>query len=255
MYSANHVSLWLRATAKPPPGLSQETIVIIVVSASVAGIVVFYSLYRVLMPCFSSSNAAPLPPVQPLAHHRSQRARTQADKRADLNYSSFLSPPSTFPTLPSSNGSKISLLDSELGEEQPLPCKGSQLSFSSPASSSSIQSIQPADQDQRKFSGSSTRTRSMSSLGASASRKTRRTIYGTPHSPFSRVQIILPAPLAAGSRQSISPDSRCDHPEPPPMRKARTLSYVDQWVTPVAPERDFSDILVHLPTLPRQPTE
>jgi len=118
----------------------------------------------------------------------------------------------------------------------------SQLSFPSPTSSSSTHHSSRRGVDKRPA-----RSRSASSLGTSASRAARRnTVYGMPHGPFSHVQIVLPTPLAPTSRL---PTFSGGHSELPPMSRTRTSSFVDKWVTTsTTRQRDFSDILVHMPS-------
>lgn len=60
-------------------------------------------------------------------------------------------------------------------------------------------------------------------------------IHGTPHSPRSNIEIILPAPLASGLHQTMVVE--------PQKNLVRTPSFVDQWVSAVAShEPDLSGL-------------
>ncbi|EFI28647.1 hypothetical protein CC1G_13673 [Coprinopsis cinerea okayama7 len=101
-------------------GLSRQNIIIIAACSSAAGLILCYFLYRTIRNCRRSANPAPLPPVQPLAHHREHRVAAHEN--------SLSRPPTWFqPALPATHsmGSKASLL----GKESPL------LSGSAPSSS------------------------------------------------------------------------------------------------------------------------
>lgn len=212
--STNRFHPLLRAAVSPSP-LSQQTIVIIIVCASVAGLVLLFSLGRVLLSRFSSS--APLPPVQPLALHRVQQARIHTELQTNASY--YLSPPPAF-----SQGSKSSLLDSDINEDQSSG-KSEDSPRQSPPPPSSYSSVAPLAQS--TFNRTSPRSRSISSYNTHASRRTRSNmIHGTPHGPCSNIEIILPAPLAFGLREATVGQ--------PHMNLVRTPSFVDQWVTRVA---------------------
>ncbi|KAI0067888.1 hypothetical protein BV25DRAFT_1987540 [Artomyces pyxidatus] len=72
LYNITHLNFRsiARAAQTRKHGLGHNTIIIIAVAASVGGAVVVLVLWRVLSRSSRRRNAAPLPPVQPLAHHR-----------------------------------------------------------------------------------------------------------------------------------------------------------------------------------------
>ncbi|KAF8349876.1 hypothetical protein F5887DRAFT_1070129 [Amanita rubescens] len=190
----------------PSPALSQQTFVIIIVSASLLAIILFIILFRACFSLFSSS--APLPPIQPLAHHRHLELQT--------NPSTHLIPPPVI-----SPGSKTSLLDSDLSEGQTSPSGTEDSPNHFLPSRSSSARLAPHS----AFNSTPSRSRSISS---SASRRSRHnTIYGTPHSPRNNIEIILPTPLAGGLHQTMPVDR-------PQKNLVRTSSFVDQWVSTVA---------------------
>lgn len=199
-------------TAVAPSPLSHQTTVIIIVCASIAGLVLLVSLGRALLSRFSSST--PLPPVQPLALHRVQQVRIHTELQR--NPASYLSPPPVF-----SQGSKSSLLDYDISEDQSSG-KSEDSPRQSPYTYSSVAHLAQSTPNSTP-SGS----RSISSHNTHASRRTRNNmIHGTPHGPCSNIEIILPAPLAFGSHEAT-----VDRPH---MNLVRTPSFVDQWVTRVA---------------------
>lgn len=152
-----------RSSDNPHPGLSHQTFIIVVACAAVGGLILVIFLYRAVRSC-RSRNIAPLPPIQPLAHHREhQLAQFEASLRAQTYDPSFLAAPAPLRSpldSPSSRGSNISLLGSfsspnttytptgegseELGNLTPLepstPLAVPHPSFSSsiPGSSSSV---------------------------------------------------------------------------------------------------------------------
>lgn len=94
--------------------LPRQTLIIIIVCATVSTFVFFVLLYRLIRSCRSRRSAPPLPPIQPLAHQREhQLAQFEASLRAQSYHSSLLTapPPPQFGS-PSSRGSKTSLLGS-----------------------------------------------------------------------------------------------------------------------------------------------
>ncbi len=67
-----HVDLHLTARASDDKGISRQTIIIIAVCAAVGGLIILAVVVRIIRSAYARSAAqtAPLPPVQPLAHHR-----------------------------------------------------------------------------------------------------------------------------------------------------------------------------------------
>ncbi|PFH54678.1 hypothetical protein AMATHDRAFT_221 [Amanita thiersii Skay4041] len=73
----------------------------------------------------------------------------------------------------------------------------------------------------KTIDGNPSRARSVSSFRTTATRSTRNTLYGTPHGPHSRIEIIVPPPLAP----TLNPTS--DHNA---RLQKQTGTIVDQWV-------------------------
>ncbi|KAK0208540.1 hypothetical protein DFS33DRAFT_1304259 [Desarmillaria ectypa] len=67
-----HVDLYLTSRASDDKGISKQTIIIIAVCAAVGGLILLAVVVRIICSAYARSAAqtAPLPPVQPLAHHR-----------------------------------------------------------------------------------------------------------------------------------------------------------------------------------------
>ncbi|KAF8633978.1 hypothetical protein AX15_001156 [Amanita polypyramis BW_CC] len=229
--------------------LSQQTLVIIIVCASILGTILLLSLCRLVFSSLSSSSA-PLPPIQPLAHHREQRARIQADLRETTFYSaSYLPAPLVHPSPSSSQGSKASLLGSEIAEEQAVAtaCEYSPKPNPPSTCSSTTHLAQPS---QNVLNGSPARVRSLSSFDTSASRRTRRNA-GMPHGPHSHIQVVLPVPLASSLHQTVVHDFERGRPDQ--LQSIRNSSFVDQWVTGIADhEPAFAGTREDLAGLPRR---
>ncbi|KAG5639359.1 hypothetical protein H0H81_003503 [Sphagnurus paluster] len=161
-----------------PAQLSQTTLIIVVVGASLAATIILVLLVR-LFRASTRTPAAPLPPVQPLAHRR----LTKPDSYYDSPTPSTL-PPSYTPS--DTHTARVSPASSDSLTHSERPPR--------PLSSASISSLNPA----------------------LSRRASRNTIRGAPHAPHSHVQIILPAPLAPAvinrpnSRQSLRRDTDSD---------------------------------------------
>lgn len=237
MYTPRNFPIYAREESDGP-GLSRQNIIIIAVCSGVAAVVLGYFLYRSIRNCCQYVDPAPLPPVQPLAHHRELHVARVEE--------SIASRPQTWyqPNHPATHsvGSKASLLGKS---ESPL---------TSPQSASTHQHLplpSPSYRNPRPGSSSSTvtssdasctsphsaplsvesaapplprpitelrsgnppfrrhRPLSMSSTGShntAASRTSRHTLRSVPHAAHSQVQIILPTPLASlnNSRESLS---------------------------------------------------
>ncbi|TFK30651.1 hypothetical protein FA15DRAFT_629895 [Coprinopsis marcescibilis] len=116
MYTPSIPAIYRRDPSEAS-GLSRTTIIIIAVCAGVGALVACFLLYRAIRKCRSSARSAPLPPVQPLAHHREHNA---------TRFEESLSRPQTWfePNIPATHSfrrdspgeSKASLL----GKESPL---------------------------------------------------------------------------------------------------------------------------------------
>lgn len=255
------------------PGLSQQTLIIIIACAVGGGLILVILLYRATRSCHSR-NVVPLPPIQPLAHQREhQLAQFEASFRA--NDSSFLAaPPIPYsPHLgsPSSQGSKTSLLGGsssphtsyaptsegteELANLSPLEPPDSSLSIPHSASSTPGSSSIHLNDSPSRARAATPRSHSKSlsrlsrdyhaqsyhhrplSVSSSLSRIGSR--RGTPHGPHSQIQIVLPAPLASGIAPSLDDSLR-----------SRPLSTVDRWV-PAGRDSIFESFTSQAP--PRTP--
>jgi len=271
--------------------LSSTTVTIIAVCCSVGGVMLGFVMWKLIRACGSKS--APLPPIQPLAHHREQRLQ-ESDKsnrahtwnrdstlqrqnpshlftsKDGIDAPFFLSRHSSFqaheidtlhtspaefalpnPGFRSSWGTKDS---SPLGsivapDEFSLP----PLTFPSPDCDSqsaptdtSLVSVDGGQLNHRdkpnpRRRGSSSRP--LSAVSSRTSLSARNTIRGSPHGPYSNIQIVLPAPLgsqlqpypASSSRSSSRISSRED--------LSSRNSYVDRWIAPVSgtDERDDNE--------------
>ncbi|KXN89820.1 hypothetical protein AN958_04824 [Leucoagaricus sp. SymC.cos] len=94
-----------------PSALSRTTLIIIIVCAAVGGLVLLIILFRAIRSC-RSRNTAPLPPIQPLAHHREhQLAQFEASLHPHTYDKSLLTAPRP-PHSPQFGSSKTSLLGS-----------------------------------------------------------------------------------------------------------------------------------------------
>lgn len=223
-------------------GLSRQNIIIIAACAGGGGLLFVFFFYRSLRSCLRSGDPAPLPPVQPLAHHREQQVARMDETLASRPQTWYSTTP---PPPPRSIGSNTSLLgrnspvlSPSSSSASPTPYNSQLIDLPSPnhlslpspsyhADSSSLHSSEascsplPSENssalalprpivDLRSSHTPNRRTRplSTSSVGSFNSRTSRNTIRGAPHSPYSGVQIILPTPLASAtnSRDSLSPN-------------------------------------------------
>lgn len=239
MYTSPTHYLHIRDEASPNGGLSRQNIIIIAACASGGGLLLVFFFFRSIRSCLRAGDPAPLPPVQPLAHHREQHlARLEG---------SMASRPQTWfgptPPLPPSISSNTSLLGrnspvlSPSSTGSPLPSSSeivdlpspNHLSLPSPSYHADSSSLHSSDascsplpsetssapapprsvSDLRSLHAPNRRTRplSTSSVGSFNSRTSRNTIRGAPHAPYSGVQIVLPTPLSSvnNSRESLSP--------------------------------------------------
>ncbi|KAK0473183.1 hypothetical protein IW261DRAFT_1504783 [Armillaria novae-zelandiae] len=232
-----HVDLHLTARASDDKGISRQTIIIIAVCAAIGGLIVFAVVVRIIRSAYARSAAqtAPLPPVQPLAHHREHQLakfyRENTSRPSTTYEPSNLTAPRPFTSDASSTHSmrvtrqeEISLNDAPMELDVPNPS----FQVSTRASSSTIGSSEnshaspetPPLQSPASISRlPHHQTRSMSSARPSSARRPRplrnnlRT--GAPHGPHNPVQIVLPAPLAPNTLLMMVVTGR--------------LSVVDQW--------------------------
>ncbi|KAG6911793.1 hypothetical protein DXG01_000040 [Tephrocybe rancida] len=146
-------------------GLSRTTLVIVIVCVVLGSLLLIFLAANLLRARLRRRLVAPLPPVQPLAHHRIPKYDT-LDSR----------PPSSIPELP-----------------LPIPTH----SFNSLPSTLPPPPSPPSSR--RPLSNAS-----LSSLGNISRRASRTTLRGVPHAPHNQLQIILPAPLASTLPRPLS---------------------------------------------------
>ncbi|KAF8898502.1 hypothetical protein BD779DRAFT_1484289 [Infundibulicybe gibba] len=233
------------------PPLSHQTIIIIAACSSVAAIVVVFIFVRITRSIYyrAKHKPVPLPPKQPLAHHREQQIakfESLTTRDSDRSDHSRLSAPQRIPNSP--RGSKSSLLGhesipsrhnsytpaSEMGEDlgnlSPLELPSPNPTFQIPNPSSTSlpltdvdSTASPSVRSPQFDSPTSTVSRAgPRSFHPSAARGTTR---GPPHSRLNQVQIVLPTPLAPEMMTympSGSPASEKDALD--------RLSVVDKWV-------------------------
>ncbi|KAF8973782.1 hypothetical protein BDZ97DRAFT_1912243 [Flammula alnicola] len=242
--------------------MKRDTIIIVAIASAFGALVLVVSLFRFIHQRSAKSN--PLPPVQPLAHHREhQLAKLENSTlpRSQTWYDqNHLSAPQPFGSI-SPRGSRASLLPkntsptesesaaSSPGLDQSLPIPTHSFNTARPNSSSSLGSSDPGHSPQVIFGDPLTlpRVRSVSSspsparrsrpLSTSSSHSTlysktsRNTLRGTPHSPHSQILIVLPAPLSQELSSSASGDQRrLSRIDSVPYDDHRT-SVVDRWVS------------------------
>lgn len=201
--------------------VTRDTIIIIAVCGTV-GLFLFVLIFVAVVKKLSAKSN-PLPPIQPLAHHREQQLAKFEDSlpRSQTWYGSqtHLVPPSGFGPM----GSRVSLMASNpslmdgpesasscspTSYDRPPPLPIHSLEPPRPGSSSSLGSAdpggaldRPAIPRVRSLSSSARRHRPLSMSSSHSTIRTknsRHTLRGTPHGPHSQIQIVLPAPLGSG---------------------------------------------------------
>ena len=196
--------------------LSTTLIIIIAVSGLVGSVLILFLIFK----CCRRPKSAPLPPIQPLAHHREKespylpRPRTFHSSLGPNLFgtyesdTSLLKPSrdSTFQASEESNGSPFSTIRSFSAPPSPkthLTPQSSPATTEDERSSATLQYI-PTSRQARSASRVGPR-RPRSRVISTASTQTTFThvsarpvsvIRGAPHSSLSNIQIVLPAPLA-----------------------------------------------------------
>lgn len=212
-----------------------------------------FSLYRFIRR-LASRRSAPLPPVQPIAHHRQQQLALLSER----NNGSFTPP--LWPYLPtpqelSPSGSNLSLPPSkEIDTVNPLQASnysGENSLTDSPSSGqidhlplpklagiddyrrnsiSSAGSIHFAPPSIHSSTSTPSRIPHRHRLQSLASQTSRSTV-GLPHGPHSQVKIVLPAPLAppcnVGSSENVRLPVASDDGQQ--HRRSVRLSVADMW--------------------------
>jgi len=138
-------SLGRNSPRNPPvtsPGMSQQTRIIVIVCASVGGIFflfVLFSLFRRIR----KPEPAPLPPIQPLAHHREQQLAKNESRTTVWYDPAYLSVP-PHPLSTSSRGSKMFLLGPEISSSN-IPSRHASLNISETTSEDLSMSTTPLE--------------------------------------------------------------------------------------------------------------
>ncbi|KAG1716803.1 hypothetical protein ID866_401 [Astraeus odoratus] len=213
-------------------GSEQTTTIIIIVVSAVGGLLLLFTLYRLIRHvCVPKS--APLPPIQPIAHHRQRLARLAERNDGYLTPTrrSYLSSPQDFSpcmsdlslppakeidTLPS----RVSSLpdgphdgENTIIESHGLRCSDGQVhhlripklsigedhrrhSFSSMRSLSIVPSVNHSSVSVPYTHPCIPHRTRVRSIASHTSVGSRNTVVGLPHDPRSQVKIVLPAPLS-----------------------------------------------------------
>lgn len=272
-------------------GLSQQTLIIAIVCAAVGGLVLLAILFRTIRSCRSRRNAAPLPPIQPLAHQREhQLAQFEASLQPHRYDPSFLAAPHPpySPQLgsPSARGSKTSLLGSyssphtsyregseELSNltppepESPLPVPHSFLGAPTPPSSSSSTHLD--DNPTTSYTNTPTTSSAPSSFSKHSKSlpKLSRDDQSRPHhhrplsvaSSLSRISSLPHGPHS--QVQAIMPAPLAPGIPPTPSRQSLyepgtpgdRMSVVDRWVSTGQESTIYSPVLQESARPPRAP--
>jgi hypothetical protein len=238
-------------------GLDHTTIVVLVVAASVGSLLVIILCWRIFSRLSSRSRSAPLPPRQPLVHHREHQLAAFSEYKnvpdIPIHCGSNVSLVPHTDEFPADIPNPASLSTHEMDggiNDNPLSSDGTPLSPPTPSfftphlppSASSTSLLSSNDHSQSSLSSRATspnpssrrpnanrepRPYSVVSDGTSHTGMTARSRSSArcaPHAPHSNVQIVLPAPLA--------PDlySRCASED---LRRQRSVvgdnTYRDSW--------------------------
>lgn len=217
----------------PSHGLGQNTLIIIVVSASVGGLLLTIIIWRILSR-LRRPKSAPLPPRQSLVHQR------------ELQLAAFTEYKDAIVPQISTNGSYIhdsdeATLDSSYGIQLHPPSPHFFPSSTPP--SESYSSLPSSNDDSTPSSGVVTPPAQIASPGQSSRRVMNRTgsgprplstfstnswqsVRAAPHAPHSNVQIVLPAPLAPSLYKGTASDSSL---LPRSLTRDSTYSVRDSW--------------------------
>ncbi|KAL4069368.1 hypothetical protein J3A83DRAFT_3542357 [Scleroderma citrinum] len=249
---------------------TQTTTIIVIVLGAIGGCILLLSLYRFIRH-LCTRRSAPLPPVQPIAHHRQQQLALFAERSITPTHWPYLSTPQEFSPYEGS----ISLPPSKALSQPVSPLiqasihSGENSLTESPPSSShhripkllgdhrrnSLSSVGSASLIPPSATHSSTHTsqnRRRLYSSASYTSTTSRSTVGLPHGPHSQVKIMLPAPLAltasdTGSSINIRPPVPADHWQ---NQGSIRLSVADMWA-PTLHRTTSSDHIVPASTRPR----
>ncbi|KAG2057161.1 hypothetical protein BDR06DRAFT_969718 [Suillus hirtellus] len=245
--------------------VNHTTTVIIVVLCVVAGMLVLFGLFRFLRHRLAR-RSTPLPPVQPIAHHRKQRLTEFAERptmsstyslSSRLSPSIELSPAASDPSFLTSkydqtfhSQSSLYLADKSDGQAAPpslandeevLPMPNPAFNHARRFSNSSLGSVSSTPHSASVSSHSPSQATLIHSysrhtgpaLAASStsirSRSSgRSTIVGAPHGPLSQVRLVLPAPLAPSLHPYLSGSDASRYAE-----TSMRPTMVDMWAPPL----------------------
>lgn len=196
-----HPSLHYFSRRAPSHGLGHNTLIIIVVAASVGGLLLTIIVWRIISRLLFRSKSAPLPPRQSLVHRR------ELQLAAFTEYKDAIVPQineSDEATLDSSYGTQVHPPTPQFFPASSTPPSGSYSSLPSSNDDSAPSSgvVTPATQFSTEASPSQSFRRGINRSGprprplSTFSVNSRQSIRGVPHAPHTNMQIVLPAPLA-----------------------------------------------------------
>ncbi|ESK98410.1 hypothetical protein Moror_160 [Moniliophthora roreri MCA 2997] len=219
--------------------IHSDTAIIIAVCASVGFVIVLISL-RLLYRRLVRAKPAPLPPIQPLAHHREthvSRLSLSPYKATAASHVSLVSKDRLTPTADNSlplpipsfhtHDSSLSLTSSDEPSSPETPPPPTLSSFST----QSHASIATTTYHESRHSPNRPRSRPDSYTSMASTTRTSHSIRrGLPHDPQNQLQIVLPAPLASSFSPYAAPAANSSrlsvHTPGMPQRR---LSFADGW--------------------------
>jgi hypothetical protein len=217
-FNATYRTLRHHPRASARQGLHHTTIIAVIVAASVGTLLVIILCWRIFSRLSSRVKRAPLPPRQPLVHHREHQLAAFSDYKNAV----IIPVPDVMSTAPIRYGSNASLIPGTEAsiDDNPFSSHGSPLPPPTPpfftphlppsASSTSLplsnhsspssRAASPNPSSKRPSARFDPRRCSVASVGTSLTSKTARSrssVRCAPHAPHSNIQIVLPAPLAS----------------------------------------------------------
>jgi hypothetical protein len=203
--------------------LSRQLLILVVVLATIATLAALFIVTQTLRS--RRRRSAPLPPVQPLAHHPFTKPDLDGEPPSPL-----------YSTIPSSTG--VSTMNASVLKEaeahlSPSSTPGfansnlSAISLASTDGQFSPPACSPAG------SGNSPKPRPLSTNsipnGSVSRRGSRATLRGVPHAPHNQMEIILPTPLSPNLNRKPSSSGYSTRWE---NGSSDRISIADQWVAP-----------------------
>jgi hypothetical protein len=230
----SHRSMRHLSPRAPSHGLGHNTLIIIVVSVSVGGLLLTILIWRILSRLLRPKSA-PLPPRQSLVHQR------ELQVAAFTEYKDAIVPQIL------TNGSDIhesdgATLDSSYGIQlhppspqffpPPTPPRGSLSSLPSSNDDSALSCgvVTPPTQSSTSVPASQSSRRGINRSGprplSTFSTSSRQSVRGAPHAPHNNVQIVFPAPLAPNLYEGTASDGSLF---PRALTRDGTYSVSDSW--------------------------